>query len=166
MCFGLNILGWVSQFHSVFRKSKNKHFEKKWEMREALYSFSYFDYAPIRGNLLQLLTSAVLADNLRADGLGFVVPCLKIQTSATAASQSQECNFPSILARAFFTSDEVLAKLGQNARECGSSRKSSPTGAKAPLILSHLLARLKPCPCYKARTIEYFGKLTEFCKCR
>jgi hypothetical protein len=55
---------------------------------------------------------------------------------------------------------EVLAKLGQNARECGSSRKSSPTGAKAPLILSHLLARLKPCPCYKARAIEYFWQTT------
>jgi hypothetical protein len=32
-------------------------------------------------------------------------------------------------------------------------------GAKARFVLQTLLARLKPCPCYKALSIEFFTKL-------
>ncbi len=34
--------------------------------------------------------------------------------------------------------------------------KCKIAAAKARLVLQTLLARLKPCPCYKARSIEFF----------
>jgi hypothetical protein len=32
-------------------------------------------------------------------------------------------------------------------------------GAKAEIIFAAFMARLKPCPCYKAGAVEFIGKL-------
>jgi hypothetical protein len=37
--------------------------------------------------------------------------------------------------------------------------KCKMAGAKAHFVLRTFLARLKPCPCYKALSIEFFTKL-------
>src|SRR5271157_3610097 len=57
--------------------------------------------------------------------------------------------------RAFETGSGGAGESGWNAFP---GLRYAPAGAKSPLILLTLLARLKPCPCYKARLKRVFPR--------
>jgi hypothetical protein len=50
-------------------------------------------------------------------------------------------------------------QAAEKVRMKANSAKDGLAGAKARLVLLTLSARLKPCPCYKALSIEFFRSL-------